>query len=81
MPHNQQTVFRFQKFSQRMCLYPGLHAGRLFQLLGFAAVILDLFSILDDSLIAAASKGHINGCPGKFVILNIGFPIHSDADT
>ena len=37
-------------------------------------------SVLDHRLVSAPSQGHIDGRPGKFVVLHVGLPVHAQTD-
>ena len=65
---------------QRMRLHPCLYAGILLHLLALSAVIADLLRGLHHRLVSAPSQRHIDGSPGKFIILRIGQPVQPDPD-
>ena len=79
--HNQQAILRFHQFPKCMGLDTGLNAGCLFQLLRFSAIILNPASIFHYRLITAPSQSHINGSPGKIIILAVAVSAHTDSDT
>ena len=60
---------------------PCLHSGVFLHRLGLAAKILDMLPILHDHLVAAASKGKVDGNTGIFGIFNIRTGIITDTDT
>ena len=60
MSHDDNALFSAHKFLECLCLYSGFDSGSLFHLLCFTAVISDLLTILDNNLVATASKCHLD---------------------
>ena len=79
--HNEQLILRLHQLSHGVGLYPGLYPGGLLQLLGLAAVVGDLGSVLHHRLVAAAAQSHVNGCSGVLVVSDIGLSVHTHTDT
>ena len=79
--HDHNTFLGTHKFLECLCLYSGFDSGSLFHLLCFTAVISNLLTILDNNLVATASKCHLDRDSGIFIILQIGSSIKPHTDT
>ncbi len=81
MAHGHNIIPGKHHVPQRLCLNPCLYTGIALAVLCFAAVKPDIISVLDDGLIAAASERHIDGAPGRLIIVRIILAIDANADT
>ena len=71
VPHDKQAVLGLDQLPEGVRLDTGLDTGRLLLGVRLAAVVLDVFMVLDHGLVAASSEGKLHGLACELIALHV----------